>query len=231
MSWSGGKDSAFALYEILKTQEFEVVSLHTVIDEKTKRVGLHGVSEILIEKQAESIGLPLEKIYLPPSDDRELYASCMEGFYQRCIDAGIEGIVFGDIFLEDLKIYRINLLKPFKLFSSFPLWGRDSRKIVTDFIDAGFKSIICSANAALFSMEQLGNTIDHQFVASLPSGIDPCGENGEFHTFVFNGPLYKKPISLTMGEVVRKTYSYRTKNLHGETEDLETAFWFQDLCE
>lgn len=230
MSWSGGKDSAFALYETLKRSEVDVMNLHTVIDEKTRRVGLHGVPEILIEKQAEAIGLPLEKIYLPAAEDHAAYTTCMRQYYQRCVDSGIDGIVFGDIFLEDLKTYRINLLKPFKLFSSFPLWGRESGKLITDFIDAGFKSTMCSANAALFSKKQLGNIIDREFVASLRSGIDPCGENGEFHTFVFDGPLYKNPIPLTMGEVVQKTYSYQTKNPNGEIENLETVFWFQDLC-
>lgn len=229
MSWSGGKDSAFALYKILSLQEFDVVNLHTVIDEQTKRVGLHGVSEELIEKQAQAIGLPLKKIYLPASEDHEVYTNVMAKFYHSCNQEGIDGVVFGDIFLEDLKIFRINLLKPTRLFASFPLWGMDSRTIVNDFIQAGFKSTICAADANLLSKQDVGKIIDRSFLTSLSAGVDPCGENGEFHSFVFDGPIFQHPIPVLIGEVIKKTYSYQKKNLNGEIERLESSFWFQDL--
>jgi uncharacterized protein (TIGR00290 family) len=229
ISWSGGKDSAFALYKILLSQAFDVVNLHTVLDDKTRRVGLHGVSEMLIEKQAQVIGLPLKKIYLTASENHDAYETCMQTFYQQCFGEGIEGVVFGDIFLEDLKQYRMNLLKPSKLFAQFPLWGIDSRIIVNDFIDAGFRSAICSADAKLFSEEQLGKTIDSHFLSTLNAGVDPCGENGEFHTFVYDGPIFKTSIPFRKGDVLRKTYSYQKKNEDGMVEKLESAFWFQDL--
>ncbi len=228
ISWSGGKDSAFALHKILGSGEFEVVNLHTVIDQDSKRVGLHGVRESLIEKQAEQIGLPLEKIYLPASNDHEVYKSTMQNFYHTCADKGLEGVVFGDIFLEDLRAFRITLLDHSKLTASFPLWNVDSKVLVRDFIDSGFKTTLCAADANFFSPHQLG-LVDHKFLELLPAGVDPCGENGEFHTFVFDGPIFKKPVPITMGEIVKKTYSYQRKEPNGETKKLETSFWFQDL--
>ena len=229
VSWSGGKDSAFALYKILSQRVFDVVSLHTVLDDRTGRVGLHGVSEELIEKQAQSIGLPLEKIYLSASENQDQYQDTMQQFYQTCFANGIEGVVFGDIFLEDLKQYRMDLLKPSNLFAHFPLWGINSGTIVREFIDTGFKSAICAADTKLFSVEQLGKTIDHDFLASFGEGIDPCGENGEFHTFVYDGPVFKSTIPIRMGDVVRKTYSFNKRAEDGTIEKMETAFWFQDL--
>ena len=229
ISWSGGKDSAFALYKTMMADEFEIVSLHTVVDEKTRRVGLHGVSELLIEKQAQSIGFPLIKIYLPASKGNDAYKRCMTKFYGQCGKDGIEGVVFGDIFLEDLMEFRKELLKPHGLFGVFPLWGLDSKTLLADFILAGFKTTICSANADLFSEHQLGKILDRQFLDSLSPAIDACGENGEYHTFVCDGPLFKKPIPVTRGEVIKKTYSYGKKNPDGETEVHQSNFWFQHL--
>lgn len=230
ISWSGGKDSAFALYKILASGEFEVVNLHTVIDLDSKRVGLHGVRESLIERQAEQIGLPLEKIYLPASNNHDVYKSTMQEFYGTCASNGLEGVVFGDIFLEDLKAFRIRLLDPSKLTASFPLWNVDSKVLVGDFIDLGFKTTLCAADANFFSPHQL-RLVDHEFLALLPAGVDPCGENGEFHTFVFDGPLFKKPVRITTGEIVRKSYSYQKRESNGEIKKIESTFWFQDLLD
>jgi uncharacterized protein (TIGR00290 family) len=229
ISWSGGKDSAFALYKILASGEFDVVNIHTVIDKESKRVGLHGVRETLIEKQAEHIGLPLEKIYLPASDNHEVYKSTMQEFYHACSAEGIDGVVFGDIFLEDLRDFRIALLQPSKLSAFFPLWKVDSKILLNDFIDLGFKTTICSANANFFSSSEL-SLLDPEFLDTVPSSVDPCGENGEFHTFVFDGPLFKEPIPITKGEIVKKTYVFQKKESNGETKKLESSFWFQDLC-
>jgi uncharacterized protein (TIGR00290 family) len=228
ISWSGGKDSAFALYKILASGEFEVVNLHTVIDQDSKRVGLHGVRELLIEKQAEQIGLPLEKIYLPASNDHQVYKSTMQKFYRACAGRGIEGVVFGDIFLEDLRTFRLTLLDTSKLTASFPLWMVDSKVLVSDFIAIGFKTTLCAADANFFSPHQL-TLIDHKFLETMPDGVDPCGENGEFHTFVFDGPLFKKAVPISKGEIVKKTYSYQRNEPNGEVKKLETSFWFQDL--
>jgi uncharacterized protein (TIGR00290 family) len=227
ISWSGGKDSAFALYKILTSGEFEVVNLHTVIDQDSKRVGLHGVRETLIEKQAAHIGLPLEKIYLPASDNHEVYKSTMQKFYHECAAREIDGVVFGDIFLEDLRDFRMALLQLSKLSAFFPLWKVDSKMLLNDFIDLGFKTTICSADANFFSPPNLG-LLDPDFLDTVPSSVDPCGENGEFHTFVFDGPLFREHIAIAKGEIVKKTYSYQKKESNGEIKNIESSFWFQD---
>ena len=228
ISWSGGKDSAFALYKVLLSGEFEVAHLHTVIDKSLKRVGLHGVREELIEKQAEHIGLPLEKIYLPASNEHDVYSDVMKEFYRHCSQTGVQGVVFGDLFLEDLKVFRLELIKPAMLEAYFPLWKLDTRLMAGDFINAGFRTILCSADSKFFSAGELSE-FGQQFINTLPFSVDPCGENGEFHTFVFEGPLFKVPIAITKGEVVKKVYSYQKKTDNGKIEKLESAFWFQDL--
>jgi uncharacterized protein (TIGR00290 family) len=228
ISWSGGKDSAFALYKILLSGEFEVVNLHTVIDEKSRRVGLHGVREALIERQAEHLRLPLEKIYLRESDNHSAYAAVMTKYYLDCAEKGIQVVGFGDIFLEDLRDYRMELLKPSQLEATFPLWKIDTGILVRDFLDVGFRTMICAADAKFFSDRHLIE-MDQKFLETLHPSVDLCGENGEFHTYVFDGPIFKKPISVTGGEVVKKTYSYQKKNQNDEIEKVESAFWFQDL--
>ncbi|NJM26830.1 MAG: diphthine--ammonia ligase [Bacteroidia bacterium] len=229
MSWSGGKDASFALYRVLTGNEYEVVGLHTTFDKATRRVGLHGVDESLIEEQAKSIGLPLTKLYLESSEHHGNYERLMTDFYRRSARAGVKGVVFGDIFLEDLKQYREQLLRPSGLFPVFPLWGIDTRLLVEDFINSGFKAKICSANAGLFAESSIGAEIDRHFLDGLAEGIDPCGENGEFHTFVFDGPIFKDPLHVHAGAVEKHGYTYRRKNGDGTTENLERAFWFQDF--
>lgn len=229
VSWSGGKDSAFALYKILLSGEYEVAHLHTVISQETRRVGLHGVHESLIDLQAESIGIPLKKICLRSSEHHEAYEQLMHSFYKQCSREGISDIVFGDIFLEDLKKYREQLLQDSKLKPIFPLWNIDSGRLIEDFVNAGFRTLICSANASLFKREQVGKTIDAAFLQSLLPEVDPCGENGEFHTFVYEGPLFKKKIDVSLGEVLQRSYQYRKQNEDGSLTELESAFWFQDL--
>ena len=229
ISWSGGKDSAFALYKVLQEDKYEVTGLHTVIAEDTRRVGLHGVREELIETQANALGLPLTKLYLKTANDHQAYESLMRTFYTQCAAEGIAGVVFGDIFLEDLKKFREELLGASGLFPVFPIWKQDSAVLIHDFIAAGFYTVLCSANSAYFTEEKLGKTIDHAFVANLPAEVDPCGENGEFHTFVYNGPYFKRPVAFDAAEVIKKTYSYQRKNDDDTIDLLESSFWFQEL--
>jgi uncharacterized protein (TIGR00290 family) len=229
ISWSGGKDSAFALYKILLTGNYEVTGLHTVINTGTKRVGMHGIREELMEKQAAAIGLPLTKLYLESSETHAAYETLMRTYYQQCADEGIESVVFGDIFLEDLKEFRLGLLKSSGLEGIFPLWQRPTKTLIRDFIHTGFRTVICAANAQLFREEEVGEIIDQKFLSSLKDEIDPCGENGEFHTFVFDGPLFKQPVNFLKGERTKKVYVYQKVNESGETEPVESAFWFQDL--
>jgi uncharacterized protein (TIGR00290 family) len=229
ISWSGGKDSAFALFKILLTGRYEVTGLHTVINTETKRVGMHGVREKLMEKQAAAIGLPLTKLYLESSETHAAYEKLMYTYYQQCADEGMEAVVFGDIFLEDLKEFRLGLLKSSGLEGIFPLWQCPTKTLIEDFIHAGFRTVICAANAQLFSEDAVGKVIDQKFLSSLKNEIDPCGENGEFHTFVFDGPLFKQPVDFLKGKRTKKVYGYQKVNESGETESVESAFWFQDL--
>jgi uncharacterized protein (TIGR00290 family) len=229
VSWSGGKDSAFALYKILSADEFHVVSLHTVFNAETRRVGMHGVHESLIEEQAASLKLPLEKLFLDVSEDHAAYTNLIRRYYQKCKANGVEGVVFGDIFLEDLKIFRDKLLQETGLTGFYPLWKIDSKILIHDFINLGFKTMICSANANYFTKSQMGEVIDANFINALPSNVDPCGENGEFHTFVFNGPIFHHPIKVLKGEVVERKYSFKILDQNGEEVLQETPFWFQDI--
>lgn len=229
MSWSGGKDCALALDKILADPAFEVESLHTTIGIEKKRVGLHGVREELIEQQAENLGLPLTKLYLAPSTSNHKYEKVMSDFYRQCRDEHISGVVFGDIFLEDLKIYRETLLSKFSLDGIYPLWKQKTSSIVREFLERDFKSIICSADGKWFDEKVVGRMIDEEFLSSLPVGVDPCGENGEFHSFVFDGPIFRNPVRFVKGEVVKQVYEYDIVDSKGEKSRMTNPFWFIDL--
>jgi uncharacterized protein (TIGR00290 family) len=153
----------------------------------------------------------------------------MKSFYRQCARQNVEGVIYGDIFLEDLRRYREELLKDSALIPYFPLWKVDTVLLWDDFINAGFKTMICSANASLFSEKELGKTLDLSFPGTLNPGVDLAGENGEFHTLVYDGPIFKKPLLIEPGEVVKKTYTYQRKNDAGKIEMAETTFLFQDL--
>lgn len=229
ISWSGGKDSAFALYKILLSGQYEVTGLHTIMNEDTKRVGMHGVREELMDNQAGQMGLPLTKLYLENSENDAAYQKLMKDYYQQCADERIDAVVFGDIFLEDLMRFRLELLKPSGLTGTFPLWMLDTRLLMDDFLKVGFKTLLCAGNAKFFDDTDVGRTIDQKFVDALKPGVDPCGENGEFHTFVYDGPIFKEPVHWLKGEVVKKAYRYKRVNERGESEIIDNAFWFQDL--
>ena len=228
MSWSGGKDSAMALYKIQNFSDLEVVSLHTSFDKKLKRVGLHGIPEALIEKQAESIGLPLEKIYLPQDTSHGSYEAVMKEFCEQQVEKGVEGIVFGDIFLEDLKAYREKQLDAVGLEALFPLWHSPTLELVKEFIGLDFKTLICCLNAQLLPKSMLGKTLDDALISEIAALADPCGERGEFHTFVFDGPLFKFPVPYSLGGAVLKSYHLK-KVVDGKTVQEEINFWFQEV--
>jgi len=228
ISWSGGKDSAFALYKAMLSGEYDIVHLHMVFDKANHRVGLHGVHESLIEEQAKSLGFDLVKLYLPESNDHAAYENLMGTFYRSCAREGVEAVVFGDIFLEDLKLYREKLLGAAKLQGIYPIWKIDSVKLIDDFLNLGFKTVMCAANAKWFTASEVGITIDHPFVQSLSRDVDPCGENGEFHTFVYAGPIFRSPVKFKLGPVVSKDYSYRV-NQDGIIKEERSSFWFQEI--
>ena len=207
-SWSGGKDSAMALYELLKDNTYEVVSLLTVVTKDYGRVSMHGVREELLELQAASLGLNLEKVLISKNSGNKEYELCMKEMLMRYKKLGIEAVAFGDIFLEDLKKYRLERLQDAGMKGVFPIWKRDSRELANTFIELGFKAIITCVDSKMLDGRFSGRLFDRQFLSELPSGVDPCGENGEFHSFVYDGPIFKEPILCAVGKTVLRDRRY-----------------------
>lgn len=207
-SWSGGKDSALALYEFLKNGEYEIASLLTTLSEDYDRISMHGVRRTLLEQQADSLGLPVEEVFIPQSCSNEEYESKMWQVLTMFKQTGVSAVVFGDIFLEDVKQYRENNLARLEMKGIFPIWGRDSRELTGLFIDAGFQAIVTCVDGRLLDKKFAGRMLDRDFLAELPADVDPAGENGEFHSFVLAGPIFKKKIACTPGEVVPRDSFY-----------------------
>ncbi|HLZ17693.1 MAG TPA: diphthine--ammonia ligase, partial [Cyclobacteriaceae bacterium] len=195
-SWSGGKDSAYCLYSILEKNLYDVRYLLTTINRNFGRVSMHGVREQLLERQVESIGIPLLKVYVTEGTNLE-YEKQMETVLQKAKSEGIECVIFGDIFLEDLKEYRENNLAKLGMKGIFPLWKMDTTILLNDFINRHFKAVICCTNDAHLGEGWVGIELDKLFVQRLPPTVDPCGENGEYHTFCYDGPLFKTKIDFT----------------------------------
>jgi uncharacterized protein (TIGR00290 family) len=205
-SWSGGKDSALALYRTLNDERYEVAGLLTTVNEGYRRISMHGVMESLLEQQAESIGLPMHKVYLPPDSSNEEYEARMERELTRQKQDGVSAVAFGDIFLFEIKKYRESKLSEIGMKGVFPLWGHTD--CYKDFIELGFRAVVASADAKVLDGTFPGRPFDGEFVADLPRDVDPNGENGEFHTFVFDGPIFRHSIPYTAGEVVQRDGFY-----------------------
>lgn len=202
LSWSGGKDSALALYEIKERQDMEIVSLITTITEDYDRVSMHGVRRVLLENQAEFLGIPLYNIFISKDASDEAYGHKMKEMLTRFSRLGVTAVVFGDIFLEDLRRFREKQLSKVGMKGIFPLWRKDTTELANTFINLGFRAIITSADSKVLNREFVGREIDKKFLAQIPPAVDPCGENGEFHSFVFSGPTFEKRVCFRVGEVV-----------------------------
>lgn len=226
-NWSSGKDSALALYKILKEEKFEVTSLLTSINKEFQRISMHGVHVSLLEKQAESLGFPLIKMELPKEPSMEEYREIMGRTMTEIQSQGITHSIFGDIFLEDLKKYREDQLRSIGMEGVFPLWKINTTDLIREFLDLGFKTIVVCVNETYLDKSFAGRIIDEDFIKDLPENVDVCGENGEFHTFTFNGPIFKNPIEFEIGEIVKKTYPKPKSDEN--SEDDEYVFWFCDL--
>lgn len=200
--WSGGKDSARSLYEITKNGNIEIVALLTTVTSGYERISMHGVREALLEKQVDSLGLPLEKIYISPSASNDEYEQKMKEALEEYRERGVFKVAFGDIFLEDLKKYRENNLSQIGMEGLFPIWKKDSRELAETFIRLGFKAVITCVDSHVLDKSFSGRNFDMGFLSDLPSGVDPCGENGEFHSFVHNGPIFKEPVIFSKGDVI-----------------------------
>lgn len=202
IAWSGGKDSAFALYELLKSNRYEVVSLLVTITSDYDRVSMHGVRRELIERQALALDLPLELVFIPKNCTNEEYEKRM-GEKMICYkNKGVEKVAFGDIFLEDVREYRERNLARVGMRGVFPIWGKASRELAESFIEMGFKAVTTCVDGMVLTMDFVGREFDREFISSLPPESDPSGENGEFHTFVYDGPIFKEKVEFKRGEIV-----------------------------
>jgi len=226
-NWSSGKDSALALYKILQEDHYEVTSLLTSINEEYQRISMHGVHVDLLQQQANSLGIPLMKMEIPKEPSMEQYREIMSATMMEIKSLGISHSVFGDIFLEDLRQYREEQLKSIGIEAVFPLWKQNTLDLIHEFLDLGFKTIVTCVNETYLDKSFAGRIIDSNFIRDLPANVDPCGENGEFHTFTFDGPLFSAPIPFEIGETVKKTYPKPKSETFDKDEDY--VFWFCDL--
>jgi uncharacterized protein (TIGR00290 family) len=204
LSWSGGKDSSMALYELVRGRRFRVASLLTNVSEEYGRISIHGVRQELLERQADAISLPLHVVLLSQGCTNEEYerstASALKHFHNQAIHT----VAFGDIFLADLRAYREDNLKRIGMSGLFPIWQRNTRELAEQFLALGFRAIVVCVDTKKLDAAFAGRAFDASLLDDLPAEVDPCGENGEFHTFVFDGPLFQRPVRLKRGEVVTR---------------------------
>ncbi|HTR82511.1 MAG TPA: diphthine--ammonia ligase [Bacteroidota bacterium] len=233
--WSGGKDSALALHKVLSNKDIAVSTLLTSVNEQYRRISMHGVRAELLERQAESIGIPLVKMMMPEMPDMKMYEAIMKETLVRLRGAGMTASIFGDIFLEDLRKYREDNLAAMNIKPMFPLWKVPTDRLVREFIELGFKAVVVCANDKYLDQEFVGRTIDGTFLADLPRNVDPCGENGEFHSFVYDGPIFTSPVAFEFGEVVHRKYRPVRDGLNSpddcftSPQPFDGGFWYCDL--
>ncbi len=212
LAFSGGKDSSLSLHALRGDSRFEVSALITTVTGEYDRISMHGVRRSLLREQAASIGVPLTEVTIPPRASNAIYERAMGEAFLRLRENGVHKVAFGDIFLEDVRDYRRRQLKALGLEGVFPLWGRPTGALARTFVDSGFQARIVCLDPAALDASFAGRTFDDALLADLPEGVDPCGENGEFHTFVFDGPIFHRPLAVAVGAVIRRD-----------------GFWFCDL--
>ncbi len=229
LNWSSGKDAMWCLHQ-LQEDNLAIQKLVTTINTRTNRVSMHGLRRNLLEQQVKVLNLPLYLIELDGEISMEAYNKIMQKHLLVLQENGFTHSVYGDILLEDLREYREAELSDFPIKPVFPLWKKDTKKLILDFIDAGYKAVVVTVNAKYLDKSFCGRTIDKQFLQDLPPDVDWCGENGEFHTFVYDGPLFSNSVKFKKGEVVLKDYSPSKKtDCFKETENWDHKFWFIDL--
>lgn len=234
-NWSSGKDSALALYKILQNPEFKIEYLLTSVNQQYQRISMHGVRVELLEAQAKSIGLPLKIMQIPEMPTMEVYENVMTKTLTELKEQGIIHSVFGDIFLEDLRKYREDKLAQIGFEGVFPIWKIPTHDLIQEFMSLGFKTIVVCVNERFLDKSFVGRIIDQSFINDLPENVDVCGENGEFHTFTFDGPIFSEPINFEIGETVYRKYekpkteSSNTACDTNETDAFDYGFWYTDL--
>jgi uncharacterized protein (TIGR00290 family) len=210
VSWSGGKDSSLALREVLRGGEHRVAALLTTVTEGYDRISMHGVRRELLHRQADSLELPLHEVSIPQRAMNERYEERMREGLRPFLERGVREVVFGDLFLEDVREYREGQLAKAGMHARFPIWGRNTQELAREFVRAGFRAVVVCLDPQKLDPAFAGRELDAGFFEELPAGVDPCGENGEFHTFVFDGPIFREPVPFETGEaVLRDGFSYR----------------------
>jgi len=235
-NWSSGKDSALALYITLQNPEFKIVCLLTSVNQQYQRISMHGVRIELLEQQAQSIRLPLEIMQIPEMPTMEVYEKVMQETLAKLKKQGVTHSIFGDIFLEDLRKYREEKLAEIGFTGVFPLWKIPTQDLIREFMGLGFKTIVVCVNERFLDKSFVGRVIDQNFINDLPKNVDVCGENGEFHTFTFDGPIFSKPIAFEIGEIVYRKYEKPEKEDSSDTacdtsssDAFDFGFWYCDL--
>lgn len=226
-NWSGGKDSALALYKIMQDDNYNVVSLLTTVNSQNKRSTMHGIPLSLLERQAESIGLPLYIVDLTPKGDMADYESAMTQAVNHFKRNGVCHFVFGDIFLHDVRSYRERQLTPHGIQVVEPLWDKTSEQIMEEFLASGLQTVIVTITDGILSEKLIGRMIDRELINSLPDEVDVCGENGEYHTFCYAGGMFRKPVEFTLGKSLKQTFPIR----HDDGSIKEYSYWFANLQE
>lgn len=212
MSWSGGKDSCMALYEITRSGEYRIEALLTTVTRDYERISMHGVRKQLLERQAASLGIPLHQVFISKGANNAEYESQFEAALSEYKQRGIDTVAFGDLFLEDIRLWRDRFLARHGMVGLYPVWKRDTKIAIEDFIAQGFRTVIVCVDPKQLDSRFAGRVIDGGLLSELPPGCDPCGENGEFHSFVFDGPIFREPVRFKPGEIVCRD-----------------GFWFSDL--
>jgi uncharacterized protein (TIGR00290 family) len=206
LSWSSGKDAALALYKLQQNPGVHVQKLLTTINSHYERVSMHGLRESVLDRQLSSLEIPIQKVGLPKDAGMGVYNRVMETALNQLVSEGYTHGAFGDIFLEDLKKYRENQLQKNRLQTLFPLWKQDTKSLIEAFLQLGFEAITVAVNGAILDKSFVGKRLDKVFFERLPKGVDPCGENGEFHTFCYKGPIFKRPVLFTKGDIISRSY-------------------------
>ena len=213
VAWSGGKDSALALHEILRFGSYEVIALLTTVVKDHDRVGIHDVRRVLLEQQAEALRIPLEELFVLNGASNTEYETVLLEALKRHRGNGVSSVVFGDLFLEDIKKYRETILVKAGLKGVFPLWKKDTKQLARKFIKLGFKAVITSVDSKVLGKDFAGREYNEKFLSDLPVNVDPCGENGEFHTFVYNGPIFREKVDFKKGELKLRDNRFYTCDL------------------
>lgn len=205
LSWSSGKDSAWALHVLRRKPDVEVVGLFCTINQEFERVVMHAVRIELIKQQAQNIDLPIQLIPIPHPCGDNVYGTIMKNFVEQAKQRGIECFAFGDIFLEDVRGYREANLADTGITPIFPLWGMPTKKLSVEMVSGGLRAIITCVDPKHLSTDFAGQEYGESFLERIPANVDPCGENGEFHSFAFAGPMFKKPVNIAIGETVARS--------------------------